>query len=391
MKILFIAKSKYYEGLISSNLSELSEHDSIAFFYNYTEAADFITNNIVKNKIPLDLIIFENNINREKATEFYQSITTDKLRTYSNSDFNFHAIPIILIVDKNENRNAFLEYGFYDVVDNIGIEKLNLFTQQFRSSVKTWRKKALDELDSLGVRFNSGSIDYSYCLSSERKRNVETKILSNDFKLFPRKLTYDWLFKNEKQIEEAIDDFIKELKRATRLNNKKEEKKFHKLFNKHPFLIKRDNYSKHWYEPRLYYNNDEYYEPDYSLKPNFNQKTDLSVLEVKLPNECFIKKTKFHPGPYSRIISHIFQVNDYKEYLESDEYHSEIKKVFGYIPDSIEYNILIGRLDDKTSSFSLFNKRITQMNAYHINFITYDELLDYQVKYLERVKLLNIL
>lgn len=248
----------------------------------------------------------------------------------------------------------------------------------------------LDELDNLGIKFNTGKVDYSFFFSEGRKRNLSTDILSDNFKLFPRKLNYEWLYFNDKQIERVIDLYIKELKRSSRLNNKKEEKRFHTLFNKYPSLIKRDNYSKHWYEARLYYEEKNWYEPDYTLKPNFNQRTDLSILEVKLPNEGFIKKTNFHPKPYSSIVNHIFQVNDYKEYLESDEYQETIKKVFGFMPDSIDYNILIGRLDDKTESMKILSKRMRQMNALHINFITYDELLDYQVKYLERMKVLKI-
>jgi hypothetical protein len=391
VRLIFISKNKYFDQTIINNLKQLSEQDSISFFYSYGEAEDFINNHIVKKQIPLDLIISENNIQHKKATEFYQAIIKDKKRTYSNYDFKFCTIPMVLIVDKNENRYAYSQFGFYDVIDNIGLDNLHHFVPEFISSVKTWRRKILDELDNLGIKFNSGRIDYTFYFSEDRKRNIPTNILSENFKKFPRKLNYDWLEENDKQIEIAIDEFIKELKTSTKLNKKKEEKKFHKLFNKYPFLIKRDNYSDHWYEPRLYYNNAEYYEPDYSLKPNFSQRTDLSILEVKLPNEAFIKKTKFHPKPYNNIFSHIIQVNDYKDYLESDEYHTAIKKVFGFVPESIEYNILIGRLDDKTSSFSIFNKRMKQIDSLHINFITYDELLDYQVKYLERTKLLKIM
>lgn len=83
-------------------------------------------------------------------------------------------------------------------------------------------------------------------------------------------------------------------------------------------------------------------------------------------------------------------MNDYKDYLESDEYQESIRKVFGFVPTKLEYNILVGRLDDKTKGFSVFNKSMRQINATHINFITYDELLDYQVKFLERMKILKV-
>ena len=392
MRIIYISKNHFSEETVRNNLQDLSEQESIAFFYSYSAAEDFISNNIIKNQIPLDLIITENNIDAQKATDFFQRICTDKKRTFSNRDFKFYSIPIVLILDQEENKNAFANYGFSYVINSNGDVKLHLFTSELIISVKDWRKKVLDELDNMAIKFNSGKVDYTYFFSEERKRDIDTDILSDNFKLLPRKLNYDWLYVNDRQIEKAIDLYIKELKRSRRLNNKKdEEKRFHKLFNKYPFFLKRDNYSKHWYQPRLHYEKEKWYEPDYTLQPNFNQQTDLSILEVKLPNERFIKKTKFHPSPYSSIMEHIFQVNDYKDYIESDKFNETIKKVFGFVPDSIEYNILIGRIDDKRESFKIMNKRMTQMNSMHINFITYDELLDYQVKYLERVKVLTLI
>lgn len=391
MRIIYITKNPYNEEAIRNNLREISEQDSVAVFYSYFAAEDFVNNHVIKDQMPLDLIITENNIQSQKATDFFNRITKDKKRTFSNRDFKFHTIPTILIVDKEENKSAFLQYGFSDVLMHVVTENLNKITPSFVNSVKRWRKSVLDEMDNIGIKFNSGIVDYKHFFAEERKRNIETDILSDNFKLLKRKLQYEWLKFNENQIEAAIDLYIKELKRASRLNGKKEEKRFHRLFNKYPFLVKRDNYDKHWYEERLYYGDNNWYEPDYALKPNFSQRTDLSILEVKLPNEGFIKRTKFHPKPYSSILDHIFQVNDYKEYLESDEYQQLILDAFGFVPGSVEYNILIGRLDDKTESFRIFNERMKQINATHINFITYDELLEYQVQYLERMKVLKIM
>jgi len=390
VKIIFISKTPYFDDTIRNQLHELSEKDSIAFFYSYSDASDFINNNIIKNKTTVDLIITENNIKDQKATDFIDQITADRKRTFSNLDFNFHTIPTFIVADEKGNENISGKSAFYDVITNTSLEKLNLYVPKFISSIKTWRKYVLDELDNLGVKFNSGKIDYEDYFSNQNKANINTKILSENFKNIPRKLKYDWIYFNDKQIEKAIDLYIKELKYAIRFDKKKNEKRFHAIFNKYPFFLKRDNYSQHWYEPKLYYENSKYYEPDYSLRPNFSQKTDLSILEIKLPAEEFIKKTRFHPKPYSSIINHIFQVNDYKEYLESEEYYKNISDVFGFTPKSIEYNILIGRLEDKISGKEVLDRRLRQMNATHINFITYDELLEYQVKYLKRMNILNI-
>ncbi len=388
MRIIFISKTSYSDDTIRNNLRNISEKDSIVFFYSYSSAEEFIDNNITSGQIALDIIITENNVDNENAEEFLSRIRDDKRRTYSNRDFNFSSLPVLLIAGKEENINAYADFGFADVINDIGMDNLSNYTKNIIKVVQSWRRNVLDELENLGIKFNAGKIDYSHYLLDKKRKLLDTQILSNNFKILPRKLNYQWLIFNERQIERAIDLYIKEMKRAHRLQ-KKEEKRFHKLFNKYPFFLERDNYSKHWYEARLHYAEKKYWEPDYSLLPNFNQKTDLNILEVKLPTDHFLKKTDFHPKPYSKIIDHIFQVNDYKEYLESEEYIDAIENVFGFVPNSVEYTMLIGRSEDRNENSYIFNKRMKEIGS-HINFLTYDDLLDYQVKYLNRMKILEI-
>jgi hypothetical protein len=388
VRIIFISKTSYSDDTIRNNLRNISEKDSIVFFYSYSSAEEFIDNNITSGQIALDIIITENNVDNENAEEFLSRIRDDKRRTYSNRDFNFSSLPVLLIAGKEENINAYADFGFADVINDIGMDNLSNYTKNIIKVVQSWRRNVLDELENLGIKFNAGKIDYSHYLLDKKRKLLDTQILSNNFKILPRKLNYQWLIFNERQIERAIDLYIKEMKRAHRLQ-KKEEKRFHKLFNKYPFFLERDNYSKHWYEARLHYAEKKYWEPDYSLLPNFNQKTDLNILEVKLPTDHFLKKTDFHPKPYSKIIDHIFQVNDYKEYLESEEYIDAIENVFGFVPNSVEYTMLIGRSEDRNENSYIFNKRMKEIGS-HINFLTYDDLLDYQVKYLNRMKILEI-
>ena len=77
-------------------------------------------------------------------------------------------------------------------------------------------------------------------------------------------------------------------------------------------------------------------------------------------------------------------------WMESEEYFRTIEKVFGFVPDAVEYNILMGSSEDKNENLQIFNNRMKQIQSTHINFITYDDLLEYQVKYLERMKILEI-
>lgn len=385
MRILFISESKINEERIRNELSDLCEGYSLRFCYDFQNAKDYINNNIVKSQLPLDLIITNSTIATRPADEFRDFINFDYKRTYSKRDFNLNQIPIAVIVESDLNKSAF--HGYNTVIDNLGIGNLNLFVPDFISAIKHWRKQVLEELDEIGIRFNSGKIDYSHYFLDRKTRRKPTKILSENFKLFPRKLKYYWLDYNKRAIEIAIDEFIKMLKYSRSIGKKAEEKKYHDFFNRNkPFLL-RDAYSKFWYEAKLMKNDSEYEEPDYTLKPNMTYETDLSLLEVKLPNEAFMTKKKYHKSPRAKLIQHIIQVNDYKDYLESDEYLSAINDVYGYIPKRINYNILIGRDDSKQEYINDLNKTMRQLGQGELNLMTYDDLLEYQVKYLDRMEL----
>ena len=388
MRVLLISAYSNDEDRIRNELAKLCEADSITFCYSFYSAKEFITNHIIKHQIPLDLVITYSEVAREMPNSFLNWLKFDYSRTYSNRDFNLREIPVALIVKSYHNKSAF--HGYNLKVDDIGVDKLNLFTSEFSSTIRSWRKAVLDELDSLGITYNSGFVDYNYYFSDKRKRDIITNILSENFKQFPRRLSYYWLEYNKNQIEESIDQFAKLLKRSRRISKKGEEKKYHQFFNENKHFLLRDAFSRFWYEAKLMKNEFEYEEPDYTLKPNFNYQTDLSVLEVKLPNEGFMSKKKYHKPPLSKLIQHIIQVNDYKDYLQSDEYLSAINNVYGYIPKKISYNLLIGREDEKLTHLSDLNKTMRQLGQGHLNLMTYDELMEYQVKFLDRMELLDI-
>jgi hypothetical protein len=389
MRIIVIADYLKKESSVINALREVCEIDSINFCHSIDNAKEFTTNNIVKNQIPLDLVIIFSWVGLKNANEFQEWVKFDIKGTYSKNDFNLRELPILLVTRKDE---SLLNYKDYDgIVSDKGNEHLDLLTSQVNLVVKDWRKRIIDELDNIGIKYNSGIIDYTYYLSKRRVTTLpQTFILSENFKLFPRKLNYYWLEVNKTQIEKSIDEFIKLLKRSERLGKKGEEKLYHKFFNDNEYFLKRDNYSKVFYESKLMKNEKEYEEPDYTLKPNFDYKTDLSLLEVKLPNELFMTKKRYHRTPRMSLIKHIVQVNDYKDYLESDEYKSQINKVFGYVPKKINYQLLVGRKIEKLKDIEGLDRTMRQLGQGNIGLMTYDDLADYQVKFLERIKLLEI-
>jgi len=389
MRIIVIADYSKKESIATKALEEVCESDSITFCNSIDNAKDFITNNIVKNQVPLDLVLIHSWVENKNANEFQEWIKFDVKRTYSKNDFKLRELPILLVTQKEENLYNYKDYD--GIILDRGTDHLDLLSLQAISIVKNWRKRVIDELDNLGIKYNSGMIDYTYYFSKKQVPSLaQTFILSENFKLFPRKLNYYWLTVNKSQIEKSIDEFIKLLKRSERLGKKGEEKLYHKFFNDNRYFLLRDNYSSFMYESKLMKNETEYEEPDYLLKPNFNYRTDLSLLEIKLPNEVFMTKKIYHRTPRMSLIKHLIQVNDYKDYLESDEYKSQINNVFGYVPKKINYQLLVGRKVEKLKDIKGLNRTMRQLGQGNIDLMTYDDLEDYQVKFLERIKLLEI-
>jgi len=389
MRILFVSKDKLTDDITRNALSKLAEKESIYFVHTYEEADDFINRRVVSQQESLDLIICHNSIENKLALDFRKKLIADSNRTYSNRDFNLDKIPVILLIDPTENIDFYFRQGFSFLLSDFGAEELAKHIRELMNPIKAWRKSVLDELDNLGIKFNSGVVDYSYYFRKIRKYQ-NTRILSESFQLIPRKLSYYWLDQNQRQIESAIDEFIVLLKQTHRSNKKREEKLYHKFFNRNKSFLLRDNYSRSWYEQKLPLSKNKSYEPDYSLKPNMNYETDLSILEVKLPNESFVKQRAFHPNMYSKLFDHLGQINDYKDYLESEAYQEILKKQFGWLPKRIEYKLLIGRQDDKDEHQDILKKRMRHFGQNHIYLMTYDELKEYQVKFLDRMNLLEV-
>ena len=387
MRILFISNNKLKEEFRRKQLSVIAEPSSITFLYSITEADNFLYNQVVKYQEPLDLIISDENVINYKMNKFFERIRFGIKETYSKGDFNLREVPSSIILKERKTPNNYYENCW---VQNYYSQNPNeeLPTEIYVTIIKNWRRQVLKELRDLGVKTSSGNLDYSYYLLSNIKKRSSTKILSSNYQLFPRKLSYDWLNANTDQISFLIDEFVRKLKRSE-ITKKSEEKLYHRFFNDNQSILRRDAYRKYFYEPRLYYNEKEFYEPDFVLQPEMTIETELSVLEVKLPNELIAKKKKFHPTLRSKFMDHLFQINDYKEYLENYDHRIQINKVFGSIPQKVAYNILIGRNDHKEENEYLIKKRMEEMNS-KINIITYDDLLEYQVKYLERLQLLKI-
>lgn len=398
MKILLIIDQDQNLEYFRNTLYSLTEGNQVIFLHSIAEGENFIRNRILSEQLELDLLIIQDKWlqKTKKGAEFIDRLVRSSIETYSNRDFNFKSLPFLILFSTDENdefKEAYLKDESFQESQFIGQpEKLELYLPDIVQTIKNWRKKLLDELSNLGIEYRQGFLEYQ-TIQQGMKMNYPTEILSNNFKLIRRNLNYVWLNQNNDQIEQSIDQFIKELKSSER-SKQKEEKKFHRFFKKYPLFLSRDIYNNSWYEPRLNYvttdGQKRYIEPDFILKRNFRKETDLSIIEIKLPSEGFITNSNFHPSPFSKLINHLFQISDYKDYLENEKHSETIKNYFGYKPIKFDYNLLIGRDELKEKVDKVLEHRLNQMHMDYIKIITYDNLLELQVRFLHRLKILEI-
>lgn len=390
MRILFISDNKSNEDQYRNFLANIAEPDSIFFVYSFPSAIAFLKSRMIKKQESLDLIILKGGHYADREVSFDQFINSDISTTYSGYDFNLYKIPIVKILKQGSDFDKLHYQSYSNRYGGLDKELLVEYGDEIINSIKTWRRAVLDDMDTLGIRMNSGIVDYGKILAGERNYNGHTFILSENFRNMPRKLNYYWIITNLRQIEKGIDDYIKLLKVHSVKNKKAEELKIHRFFNNNVSFLERDRYSSTWYEPELRLGDAKSYEPDYTLKTNFNYTTDLSVIEVKLPNEGFLKTGDFHRTFFAKVFQHLTQIADYKDYLEDGLYNTELQGKFGFLPEKIDYNLLIGRDVDLEENQDLIRKRMKQFGQQHINLMTYDQLMHYQVAFLERLNLLEV-
>lgn len=390
MRILFISDNKSDEDQYRNFLSNLAERDSIFFVYSFPRAISFIKQRMIENQERLDLVIVKGTDYIDREVSFDRFISSNTSVTYSAWDFNLYKIPVVKILRPDSEARVHRFNNYINKYGGLDKELLVEYGDTIIDSVKTWRRSVLDDMDVLGISMNSGVADYSRILSGEKNYSGHTFILSDNFRSFPRKLNYQWLTTNIKQIEVSIDEYVKMLKVHSAKNKNAEELKIHSFFNSNPSFLKRDRYSETHYEAKLPLDRSRYYEPDYTLKTNFNYTTDLSLIEVKLPNERFLKKSEFHQTFYSKVIQHLTQVNDYKDYFEDRLNSGKLEDKYGFLPRNIDYNLLMGREKDLEENREILEKRLRQFGQSYLNLLSYDKLMQYQVAFLDRLKLLEV-
>lgn len=121
--------------------------------------------------------------------------------------------------------------------------------------------------------------------------------------------------------------------------------------------------------------------PDFAFSPMLGpvEDTSIELLELKLPGEKILNKG-FHRGLAAKVHRAIDQLKDYARYLRDPANLQRILRAFGYLPDSSQLAVLIGRYPRNEEDKEVWLRRTNEMD---VTIITYDEILQTQADQLK--------
>jgi Domain of unknown function (DUF4263) len=403
MEILLITTRPELVYRLNRLLSNILVDNKIQLESAYSNMWLLIHNFLIRDKKHLDLLIVDECHHRIKLIngDYYprypnQCATAVNLiqsnckETYSDGNFYLRNFPIIKICETDSDITLTERFhSFFDYCKESEID--NKIYHSVSSAIAYTRDLIIKDLETLAL-MNDNEFQLIKINFALYHYDRELNILSKSFVERQKQQYFYWFEYPIKRIEDSINEYLDIIKYAGWFRSR-EEKKIHRFLLRNPYFILRDKFCNYYYENKLKYpNNQNFIEPDFILKPNEIvgiKKTN--VFEVKLPNESIVKKRLFHQNLYSSFWEHLAQIKDYQDYFQMPEVKSEIKNKLGYLPLDYTYTMLISRKEHKEKNQEVLEKLAKQFNFEGISILTYDELLEYQIRFFEREKYIKSL
>ncbi len=387
MKVLYI-----------SNRPFISESEALTWFQSYIEHSDlhlytdlknakrFLTEQIIEPQKHIDLIITDWNFHSENAKTLL-SWLRESQETYSDSNFLFRSIPILLIED-TAKQSSFISEGFDGVIKDFPTSHLRL-RLEIKNAIRTWRYSLADDLDLIGLDPKTQKIypnHRSSFISYYKLKVLSRKFVDNKSK----RLNYIWTNSEIKPLNDSNEAFSDKMNRTIRNPPRYLEKEFHRFFIENPSFIKGEDFiatqKELLYEKHLYKNGTRKYdEPDFINKPYEYALRFPEVFEIKrqsqklLSNhrERFISKTK----------KSFEQVKRYKTYMTSTnpQHQYYIQYYLGKLYPSYEYTLLMGSINEKQEHEDLIERLKRDFDFNDIQLLTYEELLERHIRLCNRL------
>lgn len=363
--------------------------EDLHIFKNTSAAIKFLTNEIINKQKHVDFIVMDWQFKTNNARSLLNWLRESQ-NNYSTNNFQLRKIPIILVEDTVQQSKAITE-GFDSVITDFPADKYKL-RKAVKDAIKTWRYALADDLDLIGLDPQTQKI-YSMHRSSFLSY-YKLKILTRSFvDAKSKKLNYLWTTSDIKNISQASSSFYDKINHTIKFPPKYLEKEFHDLFNKHPTLIKGEDFRKDemLYEKHFYKNGTRKYdEPDFINKPYEFSLNKPEIFEIKRQSQRLL--TYSNDRFLFNAKKSFQQVKRYKDYMTSDnpQHQYYIKYHLGQLYDSYNFTLLMGSKNEKEEHEDLISRLKSDFEFEDINLITYEELLDKHIKMCDRLEEFNI-
>lgn len=393
MKVLYI-----------SNTISVTKDEALKWFQFYCEtiedlylhqnlntAKEFLIKEIIDANKHLDFIVTDWQFVNSNAKSLLNWIRQSD-ESYSDSNFLFRSLPIILIEDKT-NQSATIADGFDALIDDFPNNFFKI-KNSIKSAIKTWRYSLAEDLDLIGLDPKTQSIYYNHRSSflSYYKLKILTRYFVDNK---TKRLNYIWTNEKSELLYNSSTKFQNKMNRTIQNPPRYLEKEIHDFFRANPTFIKGEDFStsnaemiyeKHFYK----YGSRSYEEPDFVNKP-YNYSLQLpEIFEIKRQSQKLF--TKNNQRFLSKTKKSFEQLKRYKTYFESDNlFHQQyIKLHLGQVYPSYGYTLLMGSKEEKEENEDLIGKLKNDFDFQDINLITYEELLEKHIRLCDRLNELDI-
>ncbi len=381
------------------------EDNEFIFCKSFESSRDFIVTHLESGKLPIDLIITndsrdtDNDILKANQLSFFKNTLTT---SYSKSNFRISSIPMILYSEAEEKSFEF-QSSYNAIVKKNEYGEHSHFIRECERTIKDWRKLLYSDLETLEVKLeqlpnfiNSDFFKRDYLRRISKNADHyfanKTKVVSTEFIKCPIVLNYDWLILDNKQIEESILKYIDTYKNHIKYDRKNGERAIlHEFFKSHRTILLRDTYSDMKYELNLNeLKSKDSEECDFILKTEYPDFLNTTFFEVKKEDVTFyVKKNSKRPQFSHDFFSHLKQVWGYKEFTKKPINKIELNSKLEYSTNNFDFILLAGRFEEKEEMRELFEPEIKRMFD-GIKVITYEELEDVNINYLDKFNRLKI-
>lgn len=395
MHILYISNENI---TIDEALQRLTSYcyipDELHFYASLQKAKDFLSTNVIADQKHIDFVITDWNFSGHNPKSLLDWIRESK-DIYSNQNFQFRSLPVLLIEDTVQQSNIIKE-GFNEVIADFPSNRLKL-SLAVKSAIKQWRYDLADDLELIGLDPKTQK-EYT----NDRMNFISyyrLKVLSREFvNTKSKKLNYIWTFPDVRTMYDANQAFFDVMMWTMRNRPRDMEKRIHQFLLQNPTFIKGEDFEgtrndKHsmLYEKHLYKNSSRRYdEPDFINKPYEFAIRNPEIFEIKRQSQNFLhyKKDKFLLNAKKSIE----QVKRYRDYFTSKDPCNlhYIAKYLGRNYSLYDYTLLMGSLSEKLEYHDLIEELKDGMDAKDIRILCYEELLDRHLRLCDRLSEFSI-